>query len=191
MSTLQKVVGFIGLFFSTVAFSGMFLWLFNKRGKGGGTMGSIVIGLFLLLLYQCHLQFYDLLLGVFISLAVGIPSVYIGEKFMLRTWGAAKRHTGEIVTKDFNETCIDEVHGMLIAVLPIYLYSFNFVEFFILHLIAFLAFRFFDSKKIGPVKTIEEAESIPSPVTIMLDDSMAGILAMIVTGLMVVLAQAI
>ena len=78
---------------------------------------------------------------------------------------------------------------MLIAVLPIYFSSFTFVEFFILHLIAFLAFRFFDAKKIGPVKTIEEAKNIPSPVTIMLDDSIAGILAMIVTGLAVIFIQ--
>jgi len=190
MSTLQKIFGFIGLFFSTFAFSGMFLWLFGKRGKGGGTMGSIVIGLLLLLLYQHHLQFHHLLAAIFISLVVGIPAVYVGERFMLDIWGPRKRHTGkEDVTKDFNETCIDEVHGMLIAVLPIYLFSFNFVEFFSLHLIAFLAFRFFDGKKIGPVKTIEEAENIPSPVTVMLDDSIAGILAMIVTRLAIIFIQ--
>ena len=189
MSTLQKIIGFIGLFFSTFAFSGMFLWLFGKRGKGGGTMGSIAIGLLLLLFYQHHLQFHHLLAAIFISLIVGIPAVYAGEKFMLNIWGPAKRHTGKIVAKDFNETCIDEVHGMLIAVLPIYLFNFTFAEFFILHLTAFLTFRFFDAKKIGPVKTIEEAENIPSSVTIMLDDSIAGILAMIVTGLAIMFIQ--
>lgn len=184
MSTLQKIVGFIGLFFSTFAFSGMFLWLFGRRGKGGGTMGSAVIGVLLLILYQYHLQFYHLLGAIFISLIVGIPAVYAGEKFMLEKWGPAKRHTGEIVTKDFNETCIDEVHGMLIAVLPIYLarsiYSFNFPEFFFLHLVAFGAFRLFDAKKIGPIKTIEETKRIPVSTSIMFDDSMAGIFATIV-----------
>lgn len=189
MSTLQKVIGYIGLFFSTFAFSGMILWLFNKRGKGGGTMGSIVIGLFLLLLYQYHLQFHHLLTAVIISLIIGIPAVYIGEKFMLNTWGPAKRHTGKIVTEDFNETCIDEVHGMLIAVLPVYLCDFTFAKFFLLHLIAFFAFRFFDGKKIGPVGTIEKAKSLPSPVAVMLDDSIAGILAMVITGLVVMFIQ--
>jgi len=201
MGTLKKVIGFIGLVFSTFFGSGMIFWWLDKRGwlrgrlasirgKGGGAMGSAMIGILLLILYQCHLQFCHLLGAVFVSFIVGIPAVYAGEKFMLEKWGPAKRHAGEIATRDFNETCIDEVHGMLIAVLPIYyFYSFDFFEFFFLHLMAFLAFRFFDAKKIGPVKTIEKAKNIPSPITIMLDDSVAGIFAMIVTGLAIIFVQ--
>jgi len=152
-------------------------------------MGSIVIGLILLYLYRFNLGFFDLLIAILLSFIIGLPAVYLGKKFILDIWGPAERHTGKVTSDDFNEICIDEVHGMLISVLPIYFFNFGFVEFFLLHLVAFFSFRFFDSKKIGPVKRIEETDNLPSSMKIMLDDSIAGILALIATSLMTIFVQ--
>ena len=180
---MKKILGVISLFIATFGGAGMVLWLFGLRGKGGGLMGSLAISIILTLLYPCSLSPDTILLMIIISFLLGIIAIYFSERFMLEKWGPRKRHNGEIVDHDFNETCIDEVNGMLLAVLPIYLVPLSFQTFLILHVIALITFRIIDTKKPGPVKLVEDAEeTLTRPVAIMLDDTVGGLMAgMVVT----------
>lgn len=191
MRTFDKIIGYLALSISTVGFAGMLMWLLGKPGKGGGTISSVLTTLVLVAVYSCNLSFGNLLVAAVLMLLIGIPTVKYGEQFMLRRWGARKRHTGETVTHDFNETCIDEVHGMLIAALPIYFVALPFWQFVTLHVVALIAFRIFDGKKIGPVKYVENAENLLTiPGAIMLDDSVAGLMAagLVTLGLFIIQA---
>lgn len=176
--TRNDPLGFTCMVVTTFGFSGMFLWLFGVRGKGGGTIGSIVTTLILLACYACAFSYSMILVAAMITLIVGLVCINPGERYMCNRWGERKRHTGEIVSHDFNETCIDEVHGMLIAVIPIYCVALSFWMFLLVHICALGLFRFFDAKKIGPVKWAEESEAtLTIPGAIMLDDTVAGVLA--------------
>jgi len=182
MKDLRIFGKFIALFISTSAFTGMLPWLFGKRGKYGGTSSSIATTAVMIWLYDSHFHGWMIFLAILLSLIVGFATVSIAEQFMFAIWGERQRHTGEEVSHDFNETTIDEVHGMFIAMLPIYLFDFSFPAFCILHAVAFLWFRYFDAKKIGPVKLMEDDRIIPYvPASIMLDDTVAGLMAMGVT----------
>ena len=82
----------------------------------------------------------------------------------------------EIITRELNnydpkEIVIDEWVGMWIA---LYLVPHNIFW----GLVSFLLFRFFDIFKPGPVQIMDD---IHSPIGVMLDDVVAGILALLVT----------
>ena len=82
----------------------------------------------------------------------------------------------EIITKEWNindpkEIVIDEWVGMWIA---LYLVPHNMLW----SLVAFIIFRVFDIFKPGPVKVMDE---LHSSVGIMMDDVVAGILALLLT----------
>lgn len=181
----HSFLGRLALFVSTFGFTGMLPRLFGKQGKGGGTIGSAATIIILLCLYKVQLDATCIAWAIGLTLIVGLPAVFFGERYFLKTRGPQKRHTGELVMKDFNETNIDEVHGTLIAVLPIYFYSLDFTQFALMHLCAFALFRLFDVKKFGLVKKVEEAEDLlTSPGAIMLDDTVAGVMAMIPIGML-------
>jgi len=82
----------------------------------------------------------------------------------------------EIITKEWNindpkEIVIDEWVGMWIA---LYLVPHNILW----SLVAFITFRVFDILKPGPVKVMDEMHS---SIGIMMDDVVAGILALLLT----------
>lgn len=117
------------------------------------------------------------------TLVIGIVAIPDAEQTMVELWGARQRHTGEIVHHDFNETNIDEVHGQLIAGWPVFMISLDpWITTGIL-VISFVLFRYFDAKKIGLVYAIEswgmrnETHWFKGPAGIMLDDTVAGIMA--------------
>jgi phosphatidylglycerophosphatase A len=166
----------IALFFSSTFFSG---FIFGKKGKGGGLIGSIV---------ALSIQVYFVISGygiwaniifVVISFFVGIISIPGGEKFIVSKWGAIRRHTGELVVHDYNQTNIDEVHGQAIAGTSAFLFNITPLGQFILLIISFFLFRFFDTCKTWPINIVEN--NIKGPFGIMLDDTIGGTMAFLVT----------
>ena len=180
------------LFFSSSGFTGFLPGaIIGKRGAGGGLAGSFVA-----LLIQCiwisqmssPLVVWSLIIGSFL---IGWIIVEPAEALMLLKWGPRKRHTGVVTDHDFNQTNIDEVHGQFVAGLPL-LFLANASHVWYVLLIAFVFFRLFDVIKPWPIKQVE-AWRIPLPgggaLAIMLDDTLAGLLAaMVATIAMYLLA---
>lgn len=135
----------LALLISSTLFTGFLPWLVGKKRKGGGTVSSVFITLLMIYLYsnKIIIAWDGMILLIFVSLIVGFFTIVLGEKFLRDNWGKRQRHTGEIVDHDFNETTIDEVHGMLIAIWPIYWFdTFTSSQFITLQIIALI---FFDS----------------------------------------------
>lgn len=165
------------LFWSSAGFAGFIPGLLSGgRVRWGGVMGSLVG---VALQVYCMSQPQSLLCQLALigaSWFIGGATIPAAEQFMLAKWGPRRRHTGAVADHDFNETCIDEVHGQLIASLPVYLLvgESALTQGFALGA-AFAFFRFFDVTKFGPVKWAEER--LPGALGIMADDSIAGLLA--------------
>lgn len=185
-SIMAGLGNLIALMIATTFFTGMITWIGGKkmRGKLAGTITSLAVSTILVLLYEEKLTNGIIFMTIMISFLIGTFSIQIAENFMLDKWSERKRHNGKIVSRDFNETTIDEAHGMLIAVLPIYLPymgQVSYTPFIVFHLIALVAFRIFDIVKPWPVKSIEQKCDKMLSLDIMLDDTAAGIMAMIIT----------
>ncbi len=175
------------LFVSTTAFSGFLPWAFGRHGKAGGTLGTIVA--FVLLLFMwAHQASTQWVVAIAIgSYLVGLLCVRQAEQFMFLKWGLGARHTGEIVKVDRNETNIDEFHGMFVAGLGVWVIPTQYPVMAYANLcMLFLLFRLFDALKPWPVSWAEERFK-GSPTGIMLDDTVAGLVALllyVVTELM-------
>lgn len=183
MDKLKQAWGWFCLYVTTFGFVGMFFWIFNKRGKGGGTVGSVATTIILIFLFKYDFSWIQIFISAIAVLFIGWLAIGPGEQFMLKKWGPLTRHNGDVVVSDFNETCIDEVHGMLISVTPIYFYQWEFWSFCMLHVFALVIFRYFDVTKLGPIKWVEEAgDKVTVAGAIMLDDTVAGIATMIIIG---------
>ncbi len=171
------MIEWFALFCSSAGFTG-FIPGFISHGRfisGGGMMGSLVgVALQVYCMQQRDAAACQIGL-IAITLGIGIYAIPVAEPFMLRRWGLRQRHTGEWVDHDFNETCLNEVHGQLIAGLPVYWLAQTPLHAAVLLAISFCLFRFFDAKKIGPVKWVEER--LPGSLGIMLDDTVASLLA--------------
>lgn len=174
------MVNWLALFCSSGGFTGFIPGLLSRGRLGwGGLMGSL-IGVLLQVYCMQQQDAIGCQLGLIaITFGIGIYTVPVAEQFMLMRWGPRKRHTGDWANHDFNETCLDEVHGQLIAGLPVYWLAQSTLHAYFLLAISFILFRIFDAKKIGPVKWAEEL--VPGALGIMLDDTLAGLLA--ATGL--------
>ncbi len=160
-------------------------------GRGGGTSTSIVTALTLIALNTLTVNTLDamiyVLLAALVTLIYGPKLCEAGEDAMRRYAPEWMRHTGLMVKYDFNQTTLDEVHGMLIAAIPFfatqwvitYMTSaecpFNVLLTSIGIGIACLVFRIFDGKKIGWVRWAEERWE--GGKGIMYDDSFAGLQA--------------
>ncbi|MEO6188892.1 MAG: phosphatidylglycerophosphatase A [Ginsengibacter sp.] len=124
--------------------------------KGGGTMASMVYCLVWVLLPDLSLLFQVVLL-IFV-LTAGVWSATILEK----NWG-----------KDNNRVVIDELAGMIIALLTIPV-KLKFV------LIALVLFRFFDIlKPLG----IRRLEKLPVGWGVMADDVLSGFYSLVILQL--------
>jgi phosphatidylglycerophosphatase A len=147
--------------------------LVRKPGKGGGTAGAFVA---LMVQLLCLNRSFALFVGLtIVTFVVGWIACRPAEELMLERWGPRARHTGEQVRGDFNETCIDEVHGQFLAALPLWIWPrpWPYHRIFWL-LLAFLIFRICDGSKPPPVSTIEQRFKGTS-FGIMIDDTVAAL----------------
>lgn len=176
------------LFISTGCGTGL---LASKEGKGGGTISSIVTAMVqAVLISQGALSLKLAVVISFVTLVLGLLFVPMAEAAIRRAPPEErKRHTGEVVTHDFNQTTIDEVHGQFLAVLPVcwlahtwvvprWLVDMGFDPMWLVLLLIAVScahFRFFDIAKLPPVKWAEE--NLDGAYGVMIDDSIAGLQA--------------
>lgn len=162
---------------SSTGFSGFLPGrLTGKQGAGGGTAGTVVALIPLLL--TKNLSPAIMLIGIGLSFVAGLFVIEPAEMLMLERWGERRRHTGQRVSCDFNETNIDELHGMWIAAFPLSFVSLPWLWYLTILLIAFGLFRYFDAKKTGPVRFFEDKVGEKgSGFNIMIDDTVAGTMA--------------
>lgn len=168
---LNPILGWIALAISSSGFTGFL----GKNGKGGGTYGALVA-----LVIQVSMLHYNASATCAVTLAiatffVGLIAVGPGEQFILEKWGQRPRHNGMLTDHDFNETNWDEVHGQLVVGLPIWFIPWlpSFWVKLVPLIILFGLFRYFDAKKIGPVKWFEERWD-GTAFGVMIDDTIAG-----------------
>lgn len=154
-----------------------------RRGIGGGFMGSLVG---LLIQFASvgvpYAGVWQAMLAI-LSLVIGLKVVEPAEELMFDLWGLRRRHNGDWTRSDYNATCWDETHGQLIAGLPVFWFvSTNQYSWL---LVSFVLFRIFDVGKPWPVSWAENR--FEGAKGVMLDDTLAGILAASVTFLLLVL----
>lgn len=178
---MNNFVAFIALGISSGGFSGfLFGKITGKRGRGGGLAGSILALLMqVFLLYVdagWRINFYFALIALLLGLIVIKPA----EKFLAKQ-GKRKRHTGEYVEYDFNETNIDEIVGQFIAGFGAFVIQSSFFVKILVLLISFVAFRYFDVKKPLGIKKVEDyLKNFNTSMAVMFDDVLGGIYAMAV-----------
>lgn len=167
----------IALAISSGLFTGFVGSLVGKPGKAGGTAGSVVVLIIQLWLLSAGLGVHVslMLCSFFVGWIVCGP----GERLMLELWGPRKRHTGEEVIGDFNETCVDEVHGQFLAALPLWIWNDWPLGRIPWLLVAFVIFRICDAKKPWPVNVIEQRFK-GTTFGIMIDDTIAALLPVII-----------
>lgn len=129
-----------------------------------GTFGALAALVFWYFMPTISLNLYILFLIIFILFSVWVSSKAIENKKSLKN---DKKHN------DPSWIVIDEAVGVLITIIPLYIYSFSWIKL----LIAFILFRFFDILKPYPIKKIEK---LPKGWGIIFDDVLAGIYAMLV-----------
>ncbi len=174
---------------STTCFTGFVGRLIGKPGKGGGTAGTVVTLIALLLMPNIPVP--AMLFLIVGSFMLGMIIIEPAEVFMLDRFGPSPRHTGEVVTCDFNETNIDEVHGMLLSALPIYFVPTSHAATAMLLLLSFTFFRIFDAYKIWPVSAVEDTWGRKgSGFNVMIDDTVAGAMAFVLTAIATFVATA-
>ncbi len=174
----------IAVFCASTFTSGFWLgWLTGKRGAGGGTVSSLVTLLLQIFLLWIGVNWVIMSLLTVGSFYVGLWVIAPAEAAILSWSGPRRRHTGEIVEHDFNETTIDEFHGQLLAGMPIWLipafvtlpvYGDQIPGMFLVY--AFVIFRVFDGVKPGPVSWAEKRWHGTS-FGVMIDDTVAGALS--------------
>lgn len=172
----------LALFISTGCLTGFIPGLITKKsGAGGGLMGSLIgLGIQLWLLPYSHKGFMTLAL-IIMTFLWGLLFITRAESYFFEKYGKKRRHTGEEVSNDFNHTNIDEIHGQLVAGLFVFCFPFSAYGLNIVILIlAFILFRIFDTKKPKIVKAMENQKKY-GKLAIMLDDTMAGGLAAVIT----------
>jgi len=105
----------------------------------------------------------------------GVWLIDKAEAFMSLTWGPRRRHTGGLVSSDYNETCYDEVIGLFCAAILIWPFRVH----SILPLLAiFVLFRILDTFKPWPISAIEKIwEQSNPPFSVIIDDVAAGFIS--------------
>lgn len=141
-----------------------------------GTWGSLVAVPLAVILY---------LAGGFWALVAGCVVVFLAGSYVthIETMGADNHDPSEIV--------IDEVAGQWITLLPLFWVMAPFAITLTNALwlgIGFALFRAFDILKPGPVGWVDKIET---PLGVMLDDVVAGVLAALVLGLLLWVSKVI
>jgi phosphatidylglycerophosphatase A len=118
------------------------------------------------------------------SFIIGWIAVVPAERLMIDLWGKRKRHTGEVVDHDFNETNIDEFHGQFVAALPIWYFHLQGNMQILALFMVFLLFRVCDTEKPWPISQTEKRFA-RSAFGIMVDDTLAGGMAAVIMGIFI------
>jgi phosphatidylglycerophosphatase A len=155
----------------------MFPYLPERRGLGGGFMGSLMgLAIQLLLASDPHALGLQIALIV-LTFLLGLWLVEPAEKLMFERWGYRKRHDGSTANVDYNATCLDEIHGQLIAGLAVFAAG---PEHWLKCLVySFVVFRLFDAGKLWPAGLVERR--FKNAFGIMFDDTVAGLMAAMLT----------
>jgi len=146
-----------------------------KPGSWAGTAGSIVA---LIVLLSWEWNSFGVAIVVFSSFFLGMITTGPAADWLYRRYGRSLRHDGTYTTFDYNQINVDEVHGMFLSVLPMYIaldvgVSWpSWVQTLWL-IIAFVVFRLFDAKKLGLVKWAENY--FAGAAGVMVDDTVAGL----------------
>jgi phosphatidylglycerophosphatase A/membrane associated rhomboid family serine protease len=183
---VTTIVGATTLFIATVGYSGFLPRLFTKRGLGAGFIGSLV-GL-LILVICLHLQWsiWTMLFITFVSYVIGLTVLPLSESIILRLYGPRFDDDGEVIQHDFNETCIDELHGQLVAGWPVFLFpAIGHQNQLFMFLVSFVIFRILDVWKPGPIGYIDQY--VKEPEGVMLDDTLAGLMTAIIVFLAMII----
>ena len=156
------------------------------RLPGGGTWASLVV-----------------LLTAILAKDPFNPLFFFGIFTMLSASAIYESSLPFFTSKDPKEFVLDEVLGMALALMIVWMFSdifggfsFNLPDYInnqeLLFVITFILFRFFDISKIGPVGWSEDPKNAPlwwkkfdtdpidSPMRIMTDDLVAGLLSSII-----------
>jgi phosphatidylglycerophosphatase A len=160
--------------------------ILRRRGKGGGTAGTAVAALALVIFRDA--PFWAIAAATTVSFLVGLAVVGPAERLAVALWGPRRRHTGETVTTDLNETNVDEVHGLLLAAWPAWLLPANGCPRLIALAAALVLFRLLDGFKPWPIGRIE-ARFKGSAFGVMIDDTVAGTLAALILALAIAIAM--
>ncbi|MFA6548186.1 MAG: phosphatidylglycerophosphatase A [Candidatus Magasanikbacteria bacterium] len=159
---------------------GFLPWLLGEkfRGKGGGTMGSLLAyGVQILWLWLCPAFYLPLtIVAACASYSIGIKTVPETAKYFMSRWGPRKRHNGEVTEYDYNEICIDEVAGQFAAGFPIWLVAYNFKVAALVLTGTLLAFRIWDTAKFWPISLVEKNKKFSPAQQVMLDDWYIGVI---------------
>lgn len=178
----------IALGISSTGFSGFVPGkLLGKPGKAGGTAGALVA-----LACQVALLEVSWIVPAIITVAsflLGVLAVGPAERLMVNRWGPRKRHTGEVVSSDFNETNIDEFHGQFLAGLPIWLMGGSLGWRIGALVAAFVVFRICDTAKPWPIGRIENALK-GTAFGVMVDDTAAALPGTLIAFLVLYFAPA-
>lgn len=170
----MRIVNYFCLAISTTLFTGFIPSLIRRPGKGSGTIGALVALAVQLMMLNSSWQ--TMLALVLASFVVGWIVVGPAERLLLELSGPRRRHTGEVVSSDFNETNIDEFHGQMIAGLPIWLFDKAENDAWWLLIVSFVLFRFYDAAKPFPIDALESATK-GTGFGIMIDDTVAGLMS--------------
>lgn len=123
--------------------------------KGTGTFGTLITFIYFILLYQLNLEIQILIF--FILLLVS----YISVKNTLQS----------LKIKDPSCVVIDEIIAYLIVLILL-------PNNYLLYLISFILFRFFDILKPWPISKLEE---LPGAIGVIADDFGAALFALVIT----------
>jgi len=155
----KKIALFIATFFGT-----------GLAPKAPGTMGSLATLPFAFLMAY-FFGFNGIFYAAFVVFIIGVAAIYWATK------GEEEKDPGKIV--------IDETAGQLMSfILVTHALYHNFsYKAFLIYLLGFGLFRFFDIVKMGPVKWADS--KIKNALGVMLDDVFAGLFAAVVLMLIV------
>lgn len=123
--------------------------------KGTGTFGTLITFIYFIFIYQLNLEIQILIF--FILLLVS----YISVKNTLQT----------LKIKDPSCVVIDEIIAYLIVLILL-------PNNYLLYLISFILFRFFDILKPWPISKLEE---LPGAIGVIADDFGAALFALVIT----------
>lgn len=173
----MRILQHIALAISSTLYTGFLPgWILRKPGKAGGTAGALCGLLMQCLLLEAHwIIMINLVVATFLIGCIAVPPA---EQLMLEKWGSRRRHTGEEVTSDFNETNIDEVHGQLLAGLPLWLLDVSPDARIWLLVASFVLFRIFDTLKPSPIRELERATK-GTFYGVMIDDTGAALIVVV------------
>ncbi|QQS60514.1 phosphatidylglycerophosphatase A [Candidatus Falkowbacteria bacterium] len=186
---LKGFFALIALYITSFFFLGFIpSFISKKAGSGGRLMGSL-IGLGLLIYIFTNNQSVELVVTlIIITFLLGIFLIGPAERIFFLIFGHRKKYIGKI---NYDHTIIDKVHGQLIAGLPVFfIVADHWLKSIMFFIISWFAFQDFYISKPWLIKKIENKyqgrRGYKGSFGIMIDDTVAGILAAVLTSLYII-----